>query len=175
MGFLSMECPIKAKKREYDREYRLRNLEKRRAQQRAWNADPKNKEHKKQYDLIYREVNREKKNAQQLKKKKTDPIFKLKCNLRNRLLTAIKRNAKKGSAVRDLGCSTEFFKSYMESKFQPGMSWENWSRTGWHIDHIIPLSAFDLQDVEQFKKAVHYTNLQPLWSRDNLRKSNKVA
>lgn len=80
---------------------------------------------------------------------------------------------KSGSAIRDLGCSMEELKVYLESKFQPGMSWDNYSFTGWHIDHIIPLSSFDLTDPEQFKQACHYTNLQPLWAEDNFKKSNK--
>lgn len=54
------------------------------------------------------------------------------------------------------------------------MSWENYGKNGWHLDHIIPLSAFDLTDPEQLKIACHYTNIQPLWARDNLVKSNKI-
>jgi len=52
------------------------------------------------------------------------------------------------------------------------MTWDNWSKDGWHLDHIVPLSSFDLSDREQFLKACHYTNLAPLWSEDNLTKSN---
>jgi hypothetical protein len=54
------------------------------------------------------------------------------------------------------------------------MTWENWSKYGWHIDHIKPLSSFNLTDYEQLKMACHYTNLQPMWAKDNLIKSNKV-
>ena len=52
------------------------------------------------------------------------------------------------------------------------MSWDNKGRAGWHIDHIIPLSAFDLTDREQVIEACHYTNLQPSWEQDNLIKAN---
>ena len=164
----------KEAKSAYDKQYRLKNLEKRRAQQRAWNALPEKKVHKKQYDIVYRENNREKNNARQLHKKRTDPIFKLKCNLRNRLGMAIKKNFKKGSAVADLGCSIEFLKKHLESKFKPGMTWANWGRSGWHIDHIVPLAAFDLNDREQFLKAVNWTNLQPLWASENCSKNDRI-
>jgi hypothetical protein len=80
----------------------------------------------------------------------------------------LKTNAKAGSAVSDLGCSIPELKAYLEKMFQPGMTWENWG--AWHIDHIIPLASFDLTDREQFLKACHYTNLQPLWAPDNQRK-----
>lgn len=96
--------------------------------------------------------------------------------LRSRLSAVIKNNKKTGSAVKDLGCSVQELKDHLESKFIEEMSWDNWGLTGrvWHIDHIIPLSSFDLTDREQLLKACHYTNLQPLWAIDNIRKSNKI-
>jgi len=53
------------------------------------------------------------------------------------------------------------------------ITWENHSRAGWHIDHIKPLISFDLIEREQFLEACHYTNLQPLWAKENLRKGSK--
>lgn len=100
--------------------------------------------------------------------------FKLTKVLRSRLRDALNGNFKTGSAVEDLGCSIEFLKQHLESKFSLGMTWDNWAFDGWHIDHIIPLCEFDLTKEEQLKKAVHYTNLQPLWAKDNFnKKSNK--
>lgn len=93
--------------------------------------------------------------------------------MRSRLNKAIKGNFKSGSAVRDLGCSVEYLKAYLEGQFEPGMSWKNWSLKGWHIDHIRPLSSFDLTDREQFLQAIHYTNLQPMWAEENLKKGKK--
>jgi len=167
----------KAAKQAYDKEYRLKNLHKRRAQQRAWNADAKNKEHKRQYDLEYRKKNRLQLSAKHLAKKKSCIQTRLRHALRNRLGHAIKNGSKSGSAVRDLGCSIEFLKTYLESKFQPGMTWENWGKEDgcWHIDHIVPLSWFDLTAREQLLNAVHYTNLQPLWAEENSQKGARVA
>jgi len=91
-------------------------------------------------------------------------------NLRTRLCMATRHEWRGGSAVRDLGCSIKEFKVYLESRFQPGMTWENYGVKGWHIDHIQPLSKFDLLDRDQLIKACNYTNLQPLWATDNLSK-----
>lgn len=99
---------------------------------------------------------------------KTDIEFRLAHNLRSRLSQAVRKDLYTSSAVKNLGCSLVQLKRYLESKFQPGMSWNNYGK--WHIDHIIPLSTFDLENREQFLKACHYTNLQPLWARDNLTK-----
>jgi hypothetical protein len=99
---------------------------------------------------------------------KTDLNFKLASNLRHRLWSFLKN----GSHVKDLGCSLEELRSYLESKFSDGMSWDNYGIKGWHIDHIRPLSKFDLKDREQFLTACHFTNLQPMWAADNIRKSN---
>ena len=67
--------------------------------------------------------------------------------------------------------SQENLRAYFESKFIAGMSWDNYGK--WHIDHIVPLSSFNLLDPEQVKVACHYTNLQPLWAKDNLKKGSK--
>jgi len=106
-------------------------------------------------------------------KLKNDLQFKLRHALRTRLNKAIKRGLRESSAVRDLGCTIDQLKQHLESKFQSGMTWNNWGRTGWHIDHIKPLASFDLTDREQLLQAVNYTNLQPLWWKDNLEKKKK--
>ena len=108
-------------------------------------------------------------------KRKTDVNFRLRQNLRARIGHAIKRGAKVGSAVGDLGCTISELKQYLESKWQPGMTWDNWSTHGWHIDHITPLASFDLTDPEQLRTACNYTNLQPLWAEDNLSKGDRIC
>jgi hypothetical protein len=104
---------------------------------------------------------------------KQDPGFKLACSLRIRLCRALAKKYKTGSAVRDLGCSIEFFRGYLEAKFVPGMTWKNYG-SHWHIDHKIPFASINIQDREQLLSVLHYTNLQPLWKEDNLRKGAKV-
>ena len=96
-------------------------------------------------------------------------------NMRSRLWSAISHCQKTGSAVRDLGCTINELRDHLEAQFQQGMTWDNWTRDGWHIDHIKPLASFDLTDREQFKEACHYTNLQPLWAEENLSKGAKLA
>ncbi len=110
-------------------------------------------------------------NKNKINRRNTDPLFKVTCNLRSRLSKAISRKQKNCSAVKDLGCTLDEFRSYIESKFQSGMTWDNYGRSGWHIDHIKPLTTFDLSDEAQIKEACHFTNLQPLWWQDNLKKS----
>lgn len=105
-------------------------------------------------------------------RRKTDINFKLKNNLRTRINSALK--VKRTSSISTLiGCSIAELKSYLESKFQPGMTWLNHTKDGWHIDHIKPLANFDLTNQEELYKACHYSNLQPLWAIDNLKKGDK--
>lgn len=99
-------------------------------------------------------------------------------HLRKRLQMAIKKDQKSGSAVRDLGCSIDYLKSYLEDRFYirdtgEEMSWDNYGVKGWNIDHIRPLAFFDLTAREQFLEACHYTNFQPLWWEDNIAKGAK--
>lgn len=121
----------------------------------------------------YRHKNKKEISARATNRRQTDMPFKLRGQLRHRVYLALSGELKIGSAVRDLGCSVEELKVYLESLFQPGMTWDNWgSRCGqWQIDHIVPLASFDLTDREQFLKACHYTNLQPLWREDHIKKS----
>jgi len=110
------------------------------------------------------------------KRREVDVEFKLRGNIRTRLCNAIRGGKKPGSAVKDLGCTIKELKQYLESNFQEGMTWENWGlgEGKWSVDHIIPLSSFDLTNREQFLKACHYTNLQPLWALDNLKKGDRL-
>lgn len=139
-----------------------------------------NKEHIAKQTKKYKNEHREEISERRKYRKKTDPNFKITCNLRIRLNKAINNNQKSGSAVKDLGCSIEELRQYLEKQFYPNsetgemMSWENYGKTGWHIDHVIPLSSFNLEDKEQFLKACNYTNLQPLWAKDNLEKTDKL-
>lgn len=117
----------------------------------------------------YRLANKDKYNSYRNNRLKNDPQFKLGIILRSRLRMALNKKYKSGSAVNDLGCSISELQVYLESKFQPGMTWNNHGE--WHIDHIKPLAAFDLSDRKQLLEACHYTNLQPLWAKDNLSKN----
>jgi hypothetical protein len=102
-----------------------------------------------------------------------DIDFKLSRRLRTRLYVAIKNNYKKGSAINDLGCSISYFKDYLKTKFTSEMNWNNYG-TYWVIDHIIPLSLYNLSNRNCFLKAVNYNNLQPLEKIKNIRKGNKI-
>jgi hypothetical protein len=93
--------------------------------------------------------------------------------LRGRIGKAVFSKNKQGSAVFDLGCSIEFFIAHIEGQFKDGMCWDNYGICGWHLDHIQPLSKFDLTDREQVLDAFNYRNYQPLWAADNIRKHNK--
>ena len=99
-----------------------------------------------------------------------DSIYRLTCLLRARLRAALKTNSKTGSAVRDLGCTIPEFKVYIEALWQAGMTWDNLGQY-WHLDHIKALGLFDLEDSEQLRQAVHYTNIQPLTTADHAVKS----
>lgn len=104
-----------------------------------------------------------------------DTNYRIACNMRSRLSKALKGVVKKSSAIDDLGCSLDEFRLYLESMFEPGMSWENYGHgvDKWNIDHILPLSAYDLTDCEVQKRLSHFTNLKPMWHIDNIKKGNR--
>jgi len=140
--------------------------------QKQWKLNNKEK-----YDLYlktWRSENRESINNYSKMRKQSDPIFRLKTNVRARVYNFLKsKNIVKNNKTFDIvGCTPQFLKEYLENKFTEGMSWVNHSQYGWHIDHIIPLSSAKTE--EEIHKLCHYTNLQPLWAKDNLVKGTKL-
>lgn len=127
----------------------------------------------------YRKENPEKirtTNNKYIKNKfKTDPIFKIKANIRNRLRMYFKSaNIKKtNKTFYMVGCTPEFLMDHLEMLFKEGMTRENYGSKGWVIDHIIPLASAG-SDIEKTEKLCHYTNLQPLWWYDNLSKGSRI-
>ena len=165
------------KKSEYNKQYREDHEDYFRDYNAAKYAEKIIENRKKSLDTYYANKAKRIEYARVYKRarKALDLCFKISCNMRTRLCQAIKSNQKSGSAVKDLGCTIPELRQYLESKFQEGMTWDNWGTHGWHIDHIIPLASFNLADRDQFLKACHYTNLQPLWATENLSKGSKVA
>lgn len=129
----------------------------------------KHKHKRVEYNISNRDKKREYNRKYFNDRKRTDVNFKIAINLRNRLRIAIKNNQKAGSAVNDLGCSIKEFKEYLEQQFTEGMCWDNYGfgDNKWNIDHITPLHMVDLTNREQFLKVCNYTNLRPMWQKDN--------
>ncbi len=102
-------------------------------------------------------------------RKKNDPVFKLICARRVRRHQSLLSD-KHDDILQDLGCSLSEWRQYMELKFQDGMAWNNHGKFGWHIDEIIPISAWDQSKDEERKACWHYLNSQPLWAKENIAK-----
>jgi len=122
----------------------------------------------------YYENNKIKHSEYFIKKYNNDSNFKLISNIRRRIsiFLKIKKIDKTNKTFDIVGCTPEFLKEHLEKQFKEGMSWGNYGFYGWHIDHIIPLSSAKTE--EEIYKLCHYTNLQPLWAEENLKKGNKV-
>jgi hypothetical protein len=119
----------------------------------------------------YNLTHKNKRNQYRRNKRITDLNYKLTENLRTRIWSALKGINRSKNTMKLVGCSVIFLKSHLESNFTSGMSWENYGE--WHIDHIKPCASFNLSKPEEQRKCFHYTNLQPLWAKDNLTKHNK--
>jgi len=110
-------------------------------------------------------------------KDKHDPVFRMLRSHRCRIQKILRYNFVKKPArtMKLFGCSAVQLKDYLAGKFTAGMTWENHGSFGWHVDHIKPLASFNFRVEAQIMAAFHYTNLQPLWWYENLKKSDKVA
>jgi hypothetical protein len=136
--------------------------------------DKENKEYQAKYRAMHIEKSREYSKSYQRERLKNDEAFRISRNIRARIRNAIHNNAKSKSSFELLGCTVDELKVHMEAQFKEGMTWANWGRFGWHMDHIIPCASFDLSDPEQQKACFHYTNLQPLWYWENQLKGKKI-
>ncbi len=176
------------KKREYNRKYRESNKERIEEYNRSYRQANKEKvkesnkryyeahgERKKAYNEEWYKANIERKN-QYLNKcyltNKANPTFKLIHSLRSRQWHVLKG---KISTTKGLGCTKEFLREYIEKQFTEGMSWDNYGHGNgkWCIDHIKPLDLLHTNP-ELIPELIHYTNLQPMWYVDNVKKSNKI-
>jgi len=114
-------------------------------------------------------------------RKRVDPVFKLVSYVRSRVATALRDSRLKGQrvtargALRYLGCSFDEFARHIESQFKDGMSWENFGRGGWHIDHIYPLGRVDFTDLIELWAALNWRNCRPMWEPENLLKKATVT
>jgi len=157
----------------YRKQHYHDNIDKMRAAKKKYYAS--HKIEKSLYDINYRSKNAVK--IKEYKKKweflqKDEPLFKIKRNLRRRVHHALFDNIKSDKTFQLIGCTPEFFKKYIESLFQKGMSWENYGE--WHIDHISPCFTFNLSIPSEQKKCFHYTNQRPLWKLDNLSRPRSI-
>ena len=131
-----------------------------------WRSLPKNKKKLRKADK-----NRRSKNNQSV-------FFRIKESIRVRAYDQARKNGKKlnhkiTTLENIIGCELEFFRKYIESRFDESMNWLNYS-VYWNIDHIMPVSHFDLSDSKEFKRCNHWTNLQPMEVFENRSKSNKL-
>ena len=156
----------------YDKKYYIKNYEVKSEYRKKYGIE--NHEIILQKNKKYHTQNRESINEHTRNRRKKDTQFRISLNLRTRLYGAVKNGHLGGSGIRDMGCSITELKMYLEGQFKDGMTWENWSIKGWHIDHKIPLAFFDLTNREQFLQAVHYSNLQPMWAKENWSKGAKI-
>ena len=104
---------------------------------------------------------------------RNDINFKLICNLRRRLIAILNDNVKCDTTINIIGCDINYLKTHIEKQFKNGMTWDNYGKV-WHVDHIIPLSFFDMSDITEQKISFHWGNLQPLYVKDNLEKGNII-
>ena len=105
-------------------------------------------------------------------KRKTDPNFAMLVTMREMVCRMVRNGACKSKrSIYYIGCTAKELRRYIESQFKEGMSWDN--RSEWHIDHIIPLSAFDMQNQQHLLLCCHWATLRPLWRFENISKGSK--
>lgn len=187
----------KQRKLETKKRYREQNREKIKSKQNEYYAENKdkikerNKPRKKQYDKTYtaknkekiskahkeyyienKDIIREKKNNYQKEKRKNDVGFKIRSNLRGRLRVCLNPNVQIETTTRLISCSPEFFFNWIEYQFDIYMDWSNYGKY-WVLDHLKPLASFNLNNEHERLTAMHWSNIRPFESIENIKKSDK--
>lgn len=102
--------------------------------------------------------------------------YRIKANIRRRIRELVKTGTDNKRRSAELtGCDINALREHLSKQFRPGMSWKNYGPRGWHIDHIKPCARFDLSDANQIRECFHYTNLQPLWWKENISKGDRAV
>lgn len=165
--------------REFYKGNRVKILEKKRQYHSKAEVKIRTKTYRSIHYQIHKNRINEQKNRYAVSKKKNNPRYKLECVLRSRLKNAIfAQNASKEVKTMELlGRSSKDCLKYIESKFKDGMNWENHGngQGKWNLDHIIPCASFNLTNPKEQMTCFHWSNLQPLWYADNLKKADKIT
>jgi hypothetical protein len=169
-GYMGVKAQCRECDVEYDKQYQSKTNV--RAER---DKTDKAKQYRKKYVIENLDWWRKYEREYRCNRRKEDIFFKIKGNMSARLSDLINKRNLGTTTLELIGCDRETFISHIEKQFTKGMTWENYGLKGWHVDHIIPLSSFNLTIEDEVKKACHFTNLQPLWWQDNLEKSNKIS
>ncbi len=165
----------KARKRDY--EWRRNNPEKVKASAKKWRDA--NKDKKRADDAAWRAANPEKAKAKARRSSRnyrSNPKNRIASAMSSGIRSAVVHGDKGGrSTFKILGYTLDDLKAHLEKQFSPGMTWENYGKGGWHIDHKIPKSAFNYTSIEHidFQRCWALSNLQPMWEPDNVKKGSK--
>ena len=124
------------------------------------------------YNKIWKKNNRSKIRIYEYNLYKENVEFQITCCLRARMYSALKGEHKSLSTMMLIGCEIDYLMFHIQKQFQSGMSWDNYGL--WHIDHKLPCASFDFSTASEQHKCFHYSNLQPLWAKDNFCKGNKI-
>ena len=151
--------------KEYNKKYREKHGKE--IDKKDWQKRKNDKKHR-EYQKIYRR-------EYDKNKRKNDPLFRLKQNLSRRLREVLKTNniKKNKRSLNYTGCTASDLHCYLETLFIDNMNWDNMGKGGWDIDHRRPCSSFDLNNEDEQYMCFHYTNLQPMWHKDNMKKKDK--
>lgn len=182
----------KRKKREYSKKWRDANIEHARERDRLyavkWRAANKDKvketKNKIKQNLTKEKIEKNKEYERKYRKaaRSKSAHTKIKSNYRSRIGNAFRRarQGKKTKSYDLLGCDIATFISHLSSLFEPWMNFDNYGRASkfkrtWNIDHVVPVSRFNLSDPEECKKAFHYTNTKPMEGIANSAKGDKLV